>query len=406
MLRNRNILLLASLILGVLIYTIFRDELRAAIEFATVPLIAQKNVSPSENANAVEPWLNLKLRKKYSGFNQPVYLTHSGDGSGRIFILEKEGKIISLSDGIPSTFMDIDDRIRSRESERGLLGLAFHPDFKSNSKFYVYYTDLRGDVVISEFKTDESGKYGNKESERVLLRINQPFSNHNGGQIEFGPDGYLYIGTGDGGGGGDPFDNGQNINSLLGKILRIDVNSGSPYGIPSDNPFVNKSGRDEIWSYGLRNPWRFSFDTKAGDLYISDVGQRKWEEINFQPARSKGGENYGWRYLEGFNSFKLEKNIDLKELTMPVFEYGHEDGCSVTGGYIYRGREHPNMTGTYFLGDFCTGIIWGLKGKNNKWVFSKLLKKPIFISSFGTDENGEIYVLDFKSGYVYQLVSD
>ena len=399
--KNFKITLLIGIILGGLIYLAFRNELKAGIEFAKIPFIAQKKVSPSQKAVEVSPWAKISLTKVYSGFNQPLYLANASDNSGRIFIVEKGGKIISLKNGVRTTFLDITERVRSRETERGLLSVAFHPEFVKNGRYFVYYTDSKGDVVISEFNSNSGSN-----QEKVLLNIKQPYSNHNGGQLEFGPDGYLYIGTGDGGAGGDPLNSGQNKFTLLGKILRIDVNSGNKYGIPATNPFVNKAGEDEIWAYGIRNPWRFSFDTRTGDMYMADVGQNEWEEINFQPASSKGGENYGWRYLEGYNTFNLDNDVDLSTLTMPVMEYSHKDGCSVTGGYVYRGKKYKDIDGTYFFGDFCSGIIWGLRIKNNGWQYAKFLKTSLLISSFGIDENGDVYVLDFQTGDIYKIVSN
>jgi len=399
--KNFKIILLAGIMLGSSVYLFFRNELKAGIEFAKIPFISQREISPSRKATEVKPWAVIRLKKVYSGFRQPVYLISSNDSSGIIFIVQKNGKIISIKDDTRTTFLDITDRVRSREAERGLLSVALHPDFEKNGRYFVYYTDAKGDVVVSEFNT-ASGK----NNEKILLKIDQPYSNHNGGQLAFGPDGYLYIGTGDGGAGVDPLNNGQNKFTLLGKILRIDVNNGSPYGIPSDNPFVNKTGNDEIWAYGLRNPWRFSFDPLTGDLYTADVGHKEWEEINFQLGRSMGGENYGWRLLEGFNTFKIDKNVDISSLTMPVMEYNHKEGCSVTGGYVYRGEKYKNIDGTYFFGDFCTGTIWGIRNRNNEWEFVKFLKTELLISSFGTDEKGNIYVLDFKSGDIYRIVSN
>ena len=396
--KNFKIILITGIILGSSVYIMFRNELRAGIEFAKIPFIAQREVSPSRKAVEVTPWANIKLEKVYSGFREALYLTEPNDDSGTIYIVEKGGKIISINNGIKTTFLDISERVRDRESERGLLSVAFHPDFKNNGRYFVYYTDSRGSVIVSEFNSSTG------DEEKILLRISQPYSNHNGGQLAFGPDGYLYIGTGDGGAGGDPLDNGQNKLSLLGKILRIDVNSGNPYGIPPDNPFVNKSGEDEIWAYGLRNPWRFSFDSKTGDLYNADVGQNKWEEINFQSADSKGGENYGWRILEGFHTFNNDNKTDINSLTMPIMEYGREGGCSVTGGYVYRGEQFKQFDGTYFFGDFCTGNIWGLRNRNGEWEYAKFLKTDHLISSFGQDQAGNVYVIDFISGDIFKVV--
>lgn len=395
---------LLILIIGILsagtLYLFFGKELRAVIELAKIPFTEQRELPSDLKATEVQPWIKIGLEKIYTGFKEPVYLTNSDDNSQAVFIVEKRGRIITINNARRTVMLDVTDRVRSKEYERGLLSVTFHPDFGKNGRYFIYYTDVQGDVIISEFNALDTGK-----KEKVLLKVPQPYSNHNGGQLAFGPDGYLYIGTGDGGASGDPLNNGQNRMSLLGKILRIDVDKGQPYKIPEDNPFINKPGRDEIWSYGLRNPWRFSFDPKTGDLYIADVGQYKWEEINFQPSDSKGGQNYGWRYMEGLNTFNMDKDVDVSRLTMPVAEYGHDDGCSVTGGYVYRGKKYKNIEGTYFFGDFCSGIIWGLRKKNGQWQYAKLLQTETFISSFGIDNEKEIYLTDFQSGSVFRIIS-
>ncbi len=397
--KKFKIILITGIILGSSIYIMFRNELRAGIEFAKIPFIAQREISPSRKAIEVKPWATVSLEKVYSGFKEPLYLVEANDNSGSIYVVEKGGKIIAVNNGSKKTFLDISERVRDREYERGLLSVAFHPNFQNNGRYFVYYTDVKGAVIISEFNSAT----GN-QNEKVLLKISQPYSNHNGGQLAFGPDGYLYIGTGDGGASGDHLNNGQSKLTLLGKILRIDVNREDPYGIPPDNPFVDKTGEDEIWAYGLRNPWRFSFDPKTGDLYISDVGKSEWEEINFQPANSKGGENYGWRILEGFHTFKNNNETNINTLTMPVVEYNHSEGCSVTGGYVYRGEQYKELDGTYFFGDFCTGTIWGLRNRNGEWEFANFLKTDHMISSSGMDQGGNIYIVDFKSGDIYKIV--
>jgi len=399
--KKFKIIFITGIILGSSIYIMFRNELRAGIEFAKIPFIAQREISPSRKAVEVKPWGAVSLEKVYSGFKEPLYLVEANDNTGNIYVVEKGGKIVSINKGIKTTFLDISDKVRDREYERGLLSVAFHPNFQNNGRYFVYYTDVKGAVIISEFNSAT----GN-QNEKVLLKISQPYSNHNGGQLAFGPDGYLYIGTGDGGASGDHLNNGQNKLTLLGKILRIDVNREDPYGIPPDNPFVDKTGEDEIWAYGLRNPWRFSFDPKTGDLYTANVGQNKWEEINFQPANSKGGENYGWRILEGFHTFKNDNETNINTLTMPVMEYNHSEGCSVTGGYVYRGEQYKELDGTYFFGDFCTGTIWGLRNRNGEWEFANFLKTDHMISSSGMDQGGNIYIVDFKSGNIYKIVSE
>ncbi len=247
--KKFKIILITGIILGSSIYIMFRNELRAGIEFAKIPFIAQREISPSRKAIEVKPWATVSLEKVYSGFKEPLYLVEANDNSGSIYVVEKGGKIIAVNNGSKKTFLDISERVRDREYERGLLSVAFHPNFQNNGRYFVYYTDVKGAVIISEFNSAT----GN-QNEKVLLKISQPYSNHNGGQLAFGPDGYLYIGTGDGGASGDHLNNGQSKLTLLGKILRIDVNREDPYGIPPDNPFVDKTGEDEIWAYGLRNP--------------------------------------------------------------------------------------------------------------------------------------------------------
>jgi glucose/arabinose dehydrogenase len=360
-----------------------------------------------ENAVTVQPWAKLELKPVASGFREPTYLTNAKDGSGRLFVVEKEGRIKIIKEGkvLSEPFLDIVSRVRSKGSEQGLFSVAFHPKYNQNGRFLVNYTDLNGDTVISEYKVSDNLDKALINSERIVLKIDQPAANHNGGQLQFGPDGYLYIGMGDGGRAGDPRGNAQNKNVLLGKMLRINVDSGEPYGIPKNNPFaLKKDIRKEIWAYGVRNPWRFSFDSATGDMYIADVGQDDWEEIHFQPANTKGGENYGWDLMEGFHDFELPKGYNKNTLVMPVAEYGHDLGCSVTGGYVYRGKIYPNISGTYFFADFCSGKIWGLK-RNQKqdWEWAEFLDTPLLVSSFGEDENGEIYVLDFKKGGIYHL---
>lgn len=399
-LRSTLLTLLIGIIVAGALYLFFGNELRAGIELFKIPLTSQKKVASPLKTTEVKPWAKIKLEEIYAGFKEPVYLTTYAGSAQTVFIVEKRGRIISIRNGKKATFLDVTDRVRSKESERGLLSAAFHPGFNKNGRYFIYYTSSEGDVVISEFTALDA-----KTKEKVLLRIPQPYSNHNGGQLAFGPDGYLYIGTGDGGAMGDPLNNGQNKQSLLGKILRIDIDKGPLYAVPDDNPFINKPGRDEIWAYGLRNPWRFSFDPLTGDLYIADVGQNKWEEINFQSSNDKGGRNYGWRYMEGFHTYNVDKNTDLTKLTMPVAEYGHEDGCSVTGGYVYRGKKHKSIKGTYFFGDFCSGTIWGLRKKNGQWQYAKFLNTGTFISSFGIGQEKEIYLLDFLSGKIYQITS-
>jgi glucose/arabinose dehydrogenase len=329
-----------------------------------------------------------------SGLQRPVDL--QADGSGRLFILEKVGRIRILQDGqlLEASFLDITDRVRSSGNEQGLLGLAFHPQYVQNGYFFVNYTDNNGDDVIARFNVSSDPNLADPTSETILISVSDPFPNHNGGVLTFGPDGYLYAGLGDGGSQGDPFGNAQKTDNLLGKVLRLDVDSAEPYAVPADNPFGN-----EIWAYGLRNPWRISFDRLTGDLYIGDVGQNAWEEIDFLEAGSPGGANFGWNYREGTHDYKGNAPSGLID---PVAEYSHsEGGCSVTGGYVYRGSM-PEWNGIYLYGDYCTGLIWGLIRSGNSWQNQLLFDTDVNITSFGEDESGEFYLVGDR-GEIYRL---
>lgn len=320
-----------------------------------------------------------------SGLERPVDL--QPDGSGRLFIIEKAGRIRILQNGqlLETPFLDIEDRVNDSGNEMGLLGLAFHPNYSQNGYFFVNYTDNNSNDVIARFHVSSDPNLGDPTSEVMLVTVRDPFPNHNGGVVVFGPDGYLYAGLGDGGAAGDPFGNGQSLDTLLGKILRIDVDSAEPYAIPPDNPFG-----DEIWAYGLRNPWRISFDKLTGDLYIADVGQGKWEEIDFLPAGSPGGANFGWDLREGAHDYEGGGSADLID---PIAEYSHQEGgCSVTGGYVYRGSMRE-WNGIYLYGDYCTGLIWGLIRSGDSWQKQLLFQVNERITSFGQDESGEIYLL-------------
>lgn len=335
-----------------------------------------------------------------------MFAGHAGDGSGRIFVLEKAGRVTALAaDGSNAqTFLDISDRVGSSASEQGLLGLAFAPDFAASGRLFVYYTDRDGDTVIARFSANAERDAADPASEVILLTAAQPAANHNGGMLAFGPDGYLYAGLGDGGAADDRFGNGQNLRTILGTVIRIDV-SGDGALAPADNPFVGQEGaRPEIWAFGLRNPWRFSFDRLTGDLWIADVGQNQWEEVDMQPADSRGGENYGWSIMEGTHCFQAE-TCDQGGLTQPVTDYSHELGCSVTGGYVYRGAAQPSLHGVYFYGDYCSGRIWGLAQLDAQWRNAELLSSGLQISSFGETEDGEVLVVDY-SGALYRLVDE
>jgi len=327
-----------------------------------------------------------------SGLERPVDL--QPDGSGRLYIVEKLGHIHIFQNGqvLETPFLNIEDRVNDNSNEMGLLGLAFHPNYAENGFFYVNYTGSGGNTFISRFQSGSDTVDPN--SELVLLTVDQPFPNHNGGAMVFGPDGYLYAGLGDGGAAGDPFGNGQSLDTLLGKILRIDVDSAEPYAIPPDNPFG-----DEIWHYGLRNPWRISFDRLTNDLYIGDVGQNAWEEIDFLPAGSPGGANFGWDYREGAHDYGGNAPAGLIE---PVAEYSHpEGGCSVTGGFVYRGSM-LEWNGVYLYGDYCTGLIWGLIRSGDSWQNQLLFQVNERITSFGQDESGEVYLVS-DGGGIFQL---
>ena len=333
----------------------------------------------------------------------PVSITHAGDS--RLFITLQIGEVV-IWDGtrmLPTPFLDIRSLVSS-DGERGLLSIAFHPQYKTNGLFFVNYTNRNGDTVIARYHVSADPNRADPASARQILFIEQPFSNHNGGQLQFGPDGYLYIGMGDGGSAGDPGNRAQSLSTLLGKMLRIDVNDDT-YSSPASNPFVNNpAARPEIWAFGMRNPWRFSFDRATGDLWIADVGQGDWEEIDFQPATSIGGENYGWRRMEGTHCFNPSTNCQTGNLVLPVVEYDHSAGaCSVTGGYVYRGASFPRLQGMYIYGDYCNGKIWGATRTGSTITVRELLDTQFLISSFGEDVNGELYLAN-HSGSVFRLV--
>ena len=358
-----------------------------------------------DSSNRVEIELNQLFSQ--SGL-RPVEITHAGDGSNRLFIVDQNGSIY-IWDGtqvLATPFLDIENQVACC-NERGLLGLAFHPDYSNNGLFYVHYSDNSGDTQISQFVVSANPNIADSNSELMILDVNQPFPNHNGGKIAFGPDGYLYISLGDGGSANDPGDRGQSGGTLLGKLLRVNINSGAPYTVPGDNPFVNDPNiLDEIWALGLRNAWKFSFDKQTGDMWIADVGQNEWEEINMQPANSTGGENYGWRCYEGNNPFNTSGCGAPSNYIFPVFEYNHDPfGCSITGGFVYRGTEYPELQGQYLFIDYCTGNIWALsadgQGGWDEHLFD-ISGLGFGWLSFGEDENGELY-LGNVDGTVYKI---
>ena len=354
------------------------------------------------------------LNEVAGGFDQPLFVTNAGDGSGRLFVVNKPGTIEIIANGVKSAspYLDITDRVGSDGSEQGLLGLAFAPDYARSGLFYVDYTDRDGNTVVSRFTVTSDANVADPKGEQIILQQNQPYPNHNGGDLVFGPDGLLYIGLGDGGSQGDPNGNGQNLDTWLGKILRIDVDpghapSGAAYAVPNDNPFVNRQDvKPEIFAYGLRNPWRFSFDKVTGDIYIGDVGQNTIEEIDFVPASDLAGHNFGWNIMEGTSCYNAG-SCDQNGLILPVAEYTHEvGGCSVTGGYVYRGKDVPALQGTYLFADYCSGKVWGLgRDTTGAWVMSDPIETGAAVSSFGQGEDGELYLTDLNSGTVYQIVA-
>jgi len=388
------------------------------IPLITPLILCQSALASGSNEGNFIPDIQLQVVAK--GLQNPVAITHAGDGSGRLFILEQAGTIHLIANGKlqEHPLLDISDQI-SFGGERGLLGIAFHPEFKTNGLLYLNYTAKRPmlKTVISEFHFTDTTI--DAKSERILLTIDQPWGNHNGGQLAFGPDGYLYIGVGDGGSGNDPKNHGQNLSTLLGTILRIDVDNkenGKAYTIPADNPFIHTpNARPEIYAYGLRNPWRFSFDRKTGQLYAADVGQDEIEEINI----IEKGKNYGWRVMEGPQCTPgVNPNCNKKGYTLPIYSYTHEVGRSITGGYVYRGRAIPELCGTYLYGDFVNQAIWGLRYKDGTVIQHKTLYDPksllslaidyfrddgLLISTFGEGEDGEVYVGAYQSGTIYRI---
>ena len=365
-----------------------------------------------------------------SGFDQPLYIKNYPKNNDMLLIVEQDGiiKIIKNKQKKEVPFLNISDRVHQTwypADERGLLGLAFDPNFDSNGHFYLNYVNQDGYTTISRFKS--KNRLGDPNSEEILLQLEQPYMNHNGGFLEFGPDGYLYISIGDGGSAGDPEKRAQDLSNLFGTIIRIDVNTDSGYNIPQDNPFFNqKNIKNEIWHYGLRNVWRFSFDKENGDLYMGDVGQDEWEEIDYQAYDTPGGLNFGWNIMEGNHCYgENNKDCDSKETTKPIFEYPNDanyaktivgwdqpdmHGCSVTGGYVYRGKNKPDLYGKYFFGDYCTGKVWSLINNNGITILinhtDELLKAmnktEFYLSSFGEDQEGELYLIDY-SGDVYSI---
>jgi glucose/arabinose dehydrogenase len=361
-------------------------------------------VNPVTTGN--ETFIDWPTMAVSGGYDLPVEVTNAGDGSNRLFVVEQHGTILVSHNGQPSTtpFLSIESEVKCCE-EQGLLSIVFPPGYPQKHYFYVSYTDQSNALVISRFQVTSNPDVADPASEQTILKIPEPTTVHHGGHLAFGPkDGYLYVGSGDGGVPADQDRSAQDPSNLRGKLLRLDTESGaSPYAIPPTNPFVGKDGyRPEIWSMGFRNPWGFGFDPQSGDLYIANVGENTYESLDYQPAASKGGENYGWPILEGVHCFATT-SCDQRGLTLPVLEYTHDIGCAIVGGTVYRGTTFPRMQGVYFYADLCSGRIWGLRHDGGAWENTQLLQLPFQVSSIGTDEAGNIYVTNYNQGAVMQL---
>jgi len=347
---------------------------------------------------------DLALDEVVSGLERPTLATHAGDGTGRLFVVEQPGRVRVLQDGqlAEDPYLDLTDETDAG-GEQGLLGLAFDPEFADNGRLYASYTDTEGDSVLARHTVEDPPNGSPSPDGQVLLTVDQPYGNHNGGNIAFGPDGYLYYGLGDGGSGGDPEGNGQDPTTLLGSMLRLDV-AGEQAQAPEDNPFVgDEAGHDLVWAYGLRNPWRFSFDPATGDLFIGDVGQDSYEEVNHQPAASTGGENHGWNRWEGNHTYQGDPGRE--GYTFPILAYGLESGrCSVTGGHVYRGEAVPDLEGFYLYADFCQGTVWAAQNTTDGWRSDVVLETDHRIPSFGVDEAGEVSIVT-HDGTVQRIVA-
>ncbi len=361
---------------------------------------------PAPPAGPVDP-AAYTFAKVADGFDNPVLVTNAGDGSGRLFVVEQDGAIRIVQAGalLPDPFYDLTGQV-SRSSEQGLLGLAFSPHYADDGVFFINYTDRDGNTHVDRCQV-AAGDPNHGGDCATILKINQPYGNHNGGSLAFGPDGYLYVGTGDGGAGNDPDENAQDLNDLLGKLLRLDVSgAAAAYTPAAGNPFIGQAGaRGEIWAYGLRNPWRFSFDRATGDLYLGDVGQNAFEEVDYQPADDAGGVNYGWPYLEGqrVNTEAQHAAPNGFSATPPLVSYAQEvGGCTVVGGYVYRGANLPELNGLYFFGDYCSGLVWTLPAATPDPAVTQWASTGISISSFGEDEAGELYLVSL-GGTIYRL---
>jgi glucose/arabinose dehydrogenase len=369
-------------------------------------LLAACGGNPTEPPAATD---SVRLVQVATGLDFPLFLTAPPGDNARLFIVEKTGKIRIVKSGsvLSTPFLDLSARV-SDADEQGLLGLAFHPQYAVNGRFVVDYTDPNGDTHVSAFRVSANPDVADPASEQVLLAIDQPFDNHNGGMVVFGPDGKLYIGMGDGGSAGDPQGNGQNKGVLLGKILRVDVSGAGVLSVPADNPFVGQAGaRPEIWSYGLRNPWRFSFDRAQGDLYIADVGQNAREEVDVATSAAQFGKglNFGWNVMEGVACYSPSSGCPRSGLTLPVLDYDHSNGCSITGGYVYRGSAAPGLRGLYFYSDYCSGWVRSFRLQGTAAADQRdwpALRPGGQVTSFGEDAQGELYIM-IQSGKVFRI---
>jgi len=361
----------------------------------------------SKSATMQAPAVKLQRVFKNVSLDVIVYMAQAPEDDRYWYVVEKSGRVLRIENkpdaAEAKVFIDISDRVDAGPSEAGLLGMAFHPQFHTNGYVYLSYTGNDGGLksYISRFKSLDSNESLDAATEKRLLEVAQPYSNHNGGQVEFGPDGLLYIGWGDGGAGGDPKGNGQNVKTLLGSLLRIDVDHGDPYAIPAENPFAkSKKGRPEIYAWGLRNPWRWSFDRETGQLWLADVGQDSWEEVNII---NKPG-NYGWNGKEGRHCYK-SAHCGNPEFIDPVIEYNHDEGCSITGGYVYRGKQIPGLNGIYLYSDFCSGKLWGARQTaTGAYESFQLFETNLNVASFAQGNDGEIYLVHLRGG-VYKLVN-
>lgn len=388
------------------------DDLVAIVAYLRSIEDSATATDESEVANDVDS-SNYTWEKVVGDFDNPTLITTANDGTDRIFVMEQTGFILVAENGTyrDTPFLDVSALLPlsvygGSYTEQGLLGLAFHPNYIENGQFFISYTDVDGTSVIARYTVSaDDPNVADANSAEIILTYPQPFEDHNGGHLAFGPDGYLYMGFGDGGRPAEPNYFSQEPDTLLGKMIRIDVDSASPYAIPDDNPFVDDPNfRPEIWALGLRNPWRFSFDRATGDLWIADVGQWRLEEVNYQPADSTGGQNYGWSAFEATDTYLEDETLTIEPHAEPVLQYEHDEGCSVTGGHVYRGEAMPELQGMYIYGDYCSGRVWTASQQSDgTWQSELFMETGFIISSFGEDNDGELLLLDYKGG-VYRLV--